>query len=128
MAMLAELLQLFSWLVGPLVIFFAKRDSPFVRFHALQAILWQLFMMGFSIVLFVVMIAVMIAIPKAGPHSGEPPVLFLLGVYGCFGLFTLLNFVVAIYFAVKANSGAWASYPLIGRIARTILGLSAAPR
>jgi hypothetical protein len=37
MAMLAELLQLFSWMIGPLILFLVKRDSAFVRFHALQA-------------------------------------------------------------------------------------------
>ena len=122
MAMLAELLQLFSWIIGPLIIFFVKRDSPFVRFHALQAILWQVFMMMFSIVFFVVVVAVAIASPKSGNMSAAP-VLFMVGFYALFGLFSLANMVIAIYFAVKANAGAWAAYPVIGRIARSILGI-----
>ena len=123
MAMLGELLQLFSWFIGPLVIFLVKRDSAFVRFHALQAILWQIFMAMFYIVFFVVMIAMAVAMPKSGVAVGAAPVLFMVSFYGLFGLFSLANFVIAIYFAVKANSGAWASYPVIGSIARSILGL-----
>ena len=121
--MLAELLQLFSWIIGPLIIFFVKRDSPFVRFHALQAILWQVVMMMFSIVFFVVVIAIAIAAPKSGGNPSAAPVAFMLSFYALFGLFSLANFVIAIYFAIKANGGAWASYPVIGRMARGILGL-----
>ena len=39
MAMLAHILQIFTWWIGPLVIFLVKQDSKFVRFHALQALL-----------------------------------------------------------------------------------------
>jgi uncharacterized protein len=125
MAMLAELLQLFSWMIGPLIIFFVKRDSPFVRFHALQAILWQVAMTMFSIVFFVAMVAMMFAMPKSGGSNSTLPMVFVLSFYALFGLFSLANFIIAIYFAVKANSGAWASYPIIGRIARSILSLPA---
>lgn len=123
MAMLAELLQLFSWMIGPLIIFLVKRDSPFVRFHALQAILWQLVMTMFSIVFFVVVIAVAVAAPKFSGTASVAPVVFMLGFYALFGLFSLANLVIAIYFAIKANSGAWASYPVIGRVARSILSI-----
>jgi uncharacterized protein len=125
MAMLAELLQLFSWMIGPLVIFLVKRDSPFVRFHALQAILWQVAMAMLSIIFFVVVVAMAVAAPKSAGTGSPASVLFILSFYALFGLFSLANFVIAIYFAVKANSGAWASYPLIGSIARSILGLPA---
>jgi uncharacterized Tic20 family protein len=123
LAMLAELLQLFSWIIGPAIIFFVKRDSLFVRFHALQAILWQVAMMMFSIVFIVVVIAIAVAAPKAGGNLSGLPVVFMLGFYALFGLFSLANMVIAIYFAIQANSGAWASYPLIGRAARRILGI-----
>jgi uncharacterized Tic20 family protein len=126
MAMLAELLQLFSWIIGPLVIFLVKRDSPFVRFHALQAMLWQLVMVMLSIIFFVVVVAIAVAAPKSAGPSSPASVLFILSFYALFGLFSLANFVIAIYFAVKANAGAWASYPVIGSIARSILGLPAA--
>jgi uncharacterized Tic20 family protein len=123
MAMLAELLQLFSWIVGPLIIFFVKRDSLFVRFHALQAILWQMVMMMFSIMFFVVLIAMAVAAPKSAGTMSAAPVLFMLSLYALFGLFSLANLVIAIYFAIKANAGTWAAYPVIGRVAKTILGI-----
>ena len=40
-AMVAYVLQIFTWFVGPLVIYFVKRDSRFVKFHALQALIFQ---------------------------------------------------------------------------------------
>ncbi len=121
MAMLAELLQLFCWVIGPLIIFFMKRDSLFVRFHALQAILWQVIMTMFSVVFFVAMLALTIA---SKPHNTSPAAIgIILSFYALFGLFSLANLVIAIYFTVKANSGTWASYPIIGRIARSILGM-----
>jgi len=128
MAMLAELLQLFSWMIGPLIIFLVKRDSAFVRFHAFQAMLWQLVMTMFSIVFFVVVVALTLATPRSGGAHSPVSVLFLMGFYAVFGLFSVANIVIAIYFAVKANGGAWASYPVIGRIARSILGLASATR
>jgi uncharacterized Tic20 family protein len=114
---------LFSCIIGPLIIFLVKRDSPFVRFHALQAVLWQLVMMMFSMVFFAAVIADAVAAPKFGSGGSFAPVMFMLSFYALFGLFSLANLVIAIYFAIKANSGAWASYPLIGRVARSILSI-----
>src|SRR5262249_16178788 len=50
MATLAHLLQLVTSWMGPLVIFFVKRDSPFVKFHALQALILQVCLTAFWIV------------------------------------------------------------------------------
>ena len=127
LAMLAELLQLFSWIIGPLIIFFVKRDSKFVRFHAMQAILWQAALFLFYIVFFVVIIAGFVAaIPKNGSPPANPsafPFVILICFYGFAGLVWLATLVVAIYFAVKAQSGVWASYPVIGRLAKKIAGV-----
>jgi hypothetical protein len=41
LALLAHVLQIFTWWIGPLAIYLAKRDSKFVSFHAMQALLWQ---------------------------------------------------------------------------------------
>lgn len=122
LAMLAELLQLFSWLIGPLIIYFAKRDSPFVRFHAMQAVLWQVFSVILYMACFALTIPLLVKAPKSGTASAMP-LTFVLGFYGIFGLIALANFVIAIYYAVKASSGVWASYPVLGRLARKIAGL-----
>lgn len=42
MAFVAHLLQIFTGFIGPLIIFCVKQDSRFVKFHALQCLLWQL--------------------------------------------------------------------------------------
>jgi uncharacterized Tic20 family protein len=127
LAMLAELLQLFSWIIGPLIIYFVKRDSRFVRFHALQAILWQAILVVFYIVFFVVMIAGFVAaIPKNGSAAPNAPVFpFVLAFcfYGFLGLLWLTTMVIAIYFAIKAQTGDWASYPVIGRLAKKMAGI-----
>jgi uncharacterized Tic20 family protein len=126
LAMLAELLQLFSWMIGPLIIYFAKRDSPFVRFHAMQAVLWQALSMILSMACFAFMFSLVALAPKSGPPgtaSGAMPVIFMLGFFGIFGLLGLANFVIAIYYAVKASSGVWAAYPVLGRLARKIAGV-----
>ncbi len=128
LAMLAELLQLFSWIIGPLIIYFAKRDSRFVRFHALQAILWQVVVIIFYVVFFVVMIAGFIAaIPRNGGSPPNPssafPFVVLFCLYGFMGLTWIATMILAIYFAVKAQSGTWASYPVIGRLARRMAGV-----
>jgi uncharacterized Tic20 family protein len=127
LAMLAELLQLFSWIVGPLIIYFVKRDSRFVRFHALQAILWQALLVAFYIVFLVIMIAGFVAaIPKNGGAPTSPTPFSFMSFflfYAMMGLAWLATMVIAIYFAVKAQNGDWASYPVIGRLAKRMAGI-----
>jgi hypothetical protein len=123
MAMLAELLQLFSSFIGPLIIFLVKRDSAFVRFHALQAMLWHIVTAMLSIVGVVAFIAMAVASSKFGTDHSPVPMLFIFGIWALFGAIGVTNIVVAIYFAIKANNGVWASYPVIGHIARGLLGL-----
>lgn len=126
MAMLAHLLQIFSWFIGPLVIFLMKKDSLFVRFHALQALLWQavlaafwgLGIMGFFATMF-------FSIPTQAQNSQQhgPPAGFFIGFFGMWILMAgamLLNLVLSIVFTIKASSGEWADYPLLGRLARRL--------
>jgi uncharacterized membrane protein len=131
MAVLAHVLQLVGGWIAPLVIFFLRRQSRFVTFHALQVLLFQ------GVCLFVtmfVMAAVFIAIGLGlslgswtFPHSASdaPPVLFLF--FGVFWLgFVMLWFiklVLAIVYGVKAGRGEWAEYPILGRFARRILSI-----
>ena len=41
MATLAQVLQIIGSWIAPLVIYLLRRESKFVSFHALQALLWQ---------------------------------------------------------------------------------------
>src|SRR4051794_14373543 len=102
LAMLAHALQLPGMWIAPLVIFFVKRESLFVRFHALQALLLQatklISMFGMMALFFIFMFS-FIAIE---PHSkfGPPPLVFLffpvlwLGMFG----FVILEIVLSIMF------------------------------
>ena len=123
-AMLAELLQLFSWFIGPLIIFFVKRDSRFVRFHAIQAVLWQVCAMVLFMLCAALLIPTLILTSKPGGTLSPSSVIFIFGFYGIIGLVWLANFIIAIHFAVKANAGSWARYPILWRLARTIIGAS----
>ena len=128
MAMLAHVLQIFTWWIGPLVIFIVKQDSKFVRFHALQALLWQIalivfWMLGMGVWIAVIFSTIFSSIAKAAPNQA-PPVAVFAGI----GLIWLLlmavylsNILFGILFGVKAGRGEWASYPLIGRWARHIV-------
>ena len=43
LAMLAHLLGIFTWVIGPLVLYLVKKDeSPFVRHHAAEALNFQI--------------------------------------------------------------------------------------
>ncbi len=128
MAMLAHVLQIFTWWIGPLVIFIVKQDSKFVRFHALQALLWQIalivcWMLGMGVWLAVIFSTIFSSAGKPAPNQAPPVALFagigliwllLMAVY-------LSNILFGILFGVKAGRGEWASYPLIGRWARHIV-------
>jgi len=45
LGMLAHVLQIVSWLLAPAIIFLVRKDSRFVRYHALQAVFFQLLVM-----------------------------------------------------------------------------------
>ena len=123
MATLAHVLQVVGWFIAPLIIFFIKRESRFVAFHALQAIFLQLvymvLWMGFMVVWFAFIFGTMASSPKSGP----PPIFFvflpmiwLFAMAGWVGMLTL-----AIVYGIRAGKGEWAAYPVIGRWARRVL-------
>ncbi|MGH9669284.1 MAG: DUF4870 domain-containing protein [Terriglobales bacterium] len=125
MAMLAHLLQLFTGFLGPLVIYFIRRESRFVAFHSLQAVFWQLCLALFFFVGIVLMIFTVVAGATQGSSKDGSPlvigffVLFWLGTFAV----SILNLVVVIYFTVKASKGEWAENPLVGRWARQVAGV-----
>jgi uncharacterized membrane protein len=128
MAILAHMLQIVGLWIAPLVIFVVKRESKFVSFHALQALLLQvlyLFLMILGMVFcFGVIIMTAIAVHASGGDSSPPeffalmPMLWLnwMGIW-----FAMV--VIAIVYGVKAGRGEWAEYPFLGKLARRILKL-----
>ena len=127
MATLAHVLQLVGGWIAPLVIFLVKRNSRFVSFHALQALLLQglyfLLMMLLMAAVFVTMIAGIAFHQRTTAqfcfllHSSCLFPVIWLGFMGWW-VFIL---VVAIVYGIKAGRGEWAEYPLLGKLARQIL-------
>jgi uncharacterized membrane protein len=128
MAILAHLLQIVGLWIAPLIIFLVKRESKFVSFHALQALLLQvcyLFLMGVGVFFcFGAIVLTMISAHAGGGESSPPafmifmPMLWLdwMCIWGAM-------VVIAIVYGVKAGRGEWAEYPYLGRLARRILKL-----
>ncbi len=93
MAMLSHLLMLFAGFLAPLVIYVVKRDDdPFTRFHAAQAL-------NFQITMVIAWIATII-------------LLFLIVGFFLIPVLLVAQFVMPIIAAVKANKGEWYRYPL----------------
>jgi uncharacterized membrane protein len=128
MAILAHMLQIVGLWIAPLIIFVIKRESRFVSFHALQALLLQvlyMFLMGLGVVFwFAAVVLTMVSAHSSG-NSSSPPAFFIfmpmlwldwMSIWGAM-------VVIAIVYGVKAGRGEWAEYPFLGRLARRILKL-----
>jgi uncharacterized membrane protein len=130
MATLAQVLQIVGAWIAPLIIYLVKRESKFVSFHAMQALLWQIVVM---ILWFGVMIfwfgAIFTMVFAHGGHPVEPkapPVWMFLGigaVWMAAMTITMANLFLGIFYGVKAGRGEWAEYPVIGKLARRIVGV-----
>jgi uncharacterized membrane protein len=115
--------------IAPLVILLTKKDSRFVRFHALQALLMCLAAFGvlfggFFLTMIVAMGMAMrhAPVPPQGANPGPPPLavvlifpLFFLGMGGWI--------VASIILGVRANAGQWSALPGFGWLTRKLLGL-----
>jgi uncharacterized membrane protein len=129
MATLAHVLQLVGWWIVPLVIFLVKRESRFVRFHALQALMLQLVYMAMFAVCIVGWFALIFStiVQHPAPKGGAPPpaifLVFPLFWLGFMGMYVLLT-VTAIVFGIRAGRGEWAAYPLLGAWARKMLRIA----
>lgn len=127
-AMLAHLLQIFGGFIAPLVIYLVKRNSRFVAFHAMQALLWQiayfLIVMLGVVAMFTTMFGTILHHSSSGAQNNAPPVAFFVG-FGSLWLFMmlggLLNVILAIVYCIKAHAGKWTAYPIVGRLARKIV-------
>jgi uncharacterized membrane protein len=129
LAMLAHFLQLGAGFMAPLVIFLIKRDSRFVAFHAIQALLWQVIFLGVALLCVFGWFAAVISIVITHSSGASPgrfplPVLVVLPfVIVIFGGGWLTTLVLAIVHGIKAHNGEWAEYPVVGRWARRLAGV-----
>ncbi len=126
MATLAHALQIVGGWIAPLVIFLIKRQSRFVSFHALQALLLQIVHL---ILIMVVVVGWMVTffstIALHGTDKSFAPPRELFIFFPLLWLFMvaigITTLVLAIVYCVKAGRGEWAEYPVLGRLARKIL-------
>jgi uncharacterized membrane protein len=128
MATLAHALQPVGWWIAPLIILVLKRESKFVSFHALQALLLQICVVvvwvGFT-VLWVSMIFSTVFTQGTAPSQNAPPPTAFFVVMPLMWLFFMglwaLVLSLSIIYAIKGGRGEWAQYPLLGRLSRRIL-------
>ncbi|MGA8344980.1 MAG: DUF4870 domain-containing protein [Candidatus Sulfotelmatobacter sp.] len=128
MAVLAHALQMVGGWIAPLIIFIVKRNSRFVCFHALQALLLQvayfLVSMFFGMIWFALIFSQVLT--HAGQHSSDFPIAFFIVfpvVWFGFMVSWVGILVIVIIYSIKAGRGEWAEYPLIGGLARKMLGI-----
>ena len=122
---LAHALMLSTWWIAPLIIYFMKKEAQFVRFHAMQALLWQII---FSVLYFVgmaVFFMVVIASTLSGQGKPADPNHFPVALFVAMPLVWLLamggfavSMTLAIMYCLKAMRGQWTEYPVIGKWAR----------
>ncbi len=126
MATLAHALQPIGSWIAPLIIFVIRRQSRFVAFHALQALILQILqlilivvlMVGFLMTMFLYLTPTITARPNEFPTA-----LFVFFPLVWLGIMSMSIgiLVIAILYSIKAARGEWADYPVIGRLARKIL-------
>jgi uncharacterized Tic20 family protein len=126
MAMLAHVLQIVGWWIAPLVIFLIKRESRFVSFHALQALFLQIanvMLMAIFVVAWFAGLFVMVASIPGNKGAPSPIGFFMLFPLLWLGFIALWVIVLtaAVVFGIKAGRGEWAEYPVLGRLARSVL-------
>jgi uncharacterized protein len=115
MSMLAYLLGLFTSFIGPLVIYFVKKDqSRFAGFHALQAVALQ----GALAVLGVGAFVASFVLALLGPL-----VLLAVPLYFLLSLVGLAVLVFSIVAAVKSYGGEWYRVPVVGDYVARQIGL-----
>ncbi len=127
-ALLAHMLQIMLWWIAPLAILLIKRDSKFVSFHALQALLLQivhlLLLISGVILWFGVFVLAAASAPASGHMPPPPELFFLMPVLWLSWMGVGLTVLVAaIVYGVKAGRGEWAEYPVLGAVALKILKL-----
>jgi uncharacterized membrane protein len=137
MATLAHALQLIGSWIAPLIIFLIRRQSRFVSFHALQALLLQIVHTIIVIILMVlwfVTIFTTVFQQTSGKPPVFPPIVFLVMPLVWLGFMVMWagTLAIAIIYAIKAGRGEWADYPVLGKLARRMLKMepvqpSAAP-
>lgn len=114
----------YIWIVG-LILFFIEKDNKFVRFHAMQSVLYGILWTVVMIVLAVLSAIIAIVGGVASAAAGDP------GIIGLFiSLISLIIWLIVplvylaglIFGAVKAYQNTKFKFPIIGNMAEKIAG------
>jgi uncharacterized membrane protein len=114
----------YIWIVG-LIFFFLEKENRFVRFHAMQSIL---FGVANSIIMIVLMIVAMILTvafgiggAMVGGGIGTLVSMLVWLIWLLFWLIAMVMFIGLIFAAVKAYQGQKFKLPIIGNMAEKIV-------
>lgn len=115
----------YIWIVG-LVLFFMEKENKFIRFHAMQSILYGVLWFVVMIVLMILSIIIGIIAGVASAAAGSAGgligmVLWLISMI-VWLVVPLLYVGGLIFGAVKAYQGATFKFPIIGNMAEKISG------
>ena len=114
----------YIWIVG-LVFFLLEKENKFVRFHAMQSILFgianSVLMVVLVIVATVLTVAFGIGGAMVGGGLGTLVSLFVWLIWLLFWLIAMAMFVGLVYAAVKAYQGQKFKLPIIGNMAENIV-------
>ena len=114
----------YIWIVG-VIFFILEKENKFVRFHALQSILFGVAnsVIMFLLAIFAIVLSIAFGIGGAmvgGPMEGLISLLVGL-IWLLFWLIALLMFAGLIFAAVKAYQGQKFKLPIIGNIAENMV-------
>ena len=115
----------YIWIVG-LVLFFIEKENKFIRFHAMQSVLygaaWTVVMILLAILSTLIAIIFGVAASAAGDAGGCISVVISL-ISGLIWLVIPLIYLGGLIFgAIKAYQNAIFKFPIIGNMAEKIAG------
>ncbi len=113
----ALLTYIFGWVSG-LIFFLIEKDSKLVRFHAMQSILFNVFVLVVAIVLWIVLgVLVVILAQIAEAIAALAGILALL----LWLAFAVIALIAAILCLIRAYQGKFFKLPIIGNMAEKIV-------
>ena len=119
----------YIWIIG-LIFFFIEKDNRFIRFHAMQSILFGIansVIMGvLAIIAFILTVVFTIGGAAAATATGSGGVgtivgLFVWLIWLIFWLLALVFLVGLVFAAIKAYQGQKFKLPIIGNMAEKIV-------
>lgn len=115
----------YIWIVG-LIFFFIEKENKFIRFHAMQSVLygvlWIVVMIALAILNAIIAIIGGVAASAAGSAGGVVGLLVTLISLGIWLIIPLVYLGGLIFAALKAYQGTMFKFPIVGNMAEKIAG------